>query len=49
MGLAILPTCLVHGFQVDENGAYTFEDGSAAHERPQIRLTYDESTGDFHQ
>ena len=28
---------------------YTFEDGSAAHERPQIRLTYDESTGDFHQ
>lgn len=39
----------LHGFQVDENGAYTFEDGSAAHERPQIRLTYDESTGDFHQ
>lgn len=39
----------LHGFQVDENGAYTFEDGSAAHERPQIRLYYDESTGDFHQ
>lgn len=39
----------LHGFQVDENGAYTFEGGSAAHERPQIRLTYDESTGDFHQ
>lgn len=39
----------LHGFQVDENGAYTFEDGSAAHKRPQIRLTYDESTGDFHQ
>ena len=39
----------LHGFQVDENGAYTFEDGSAAHEHPQIRLTYDESTGDFHQ
>ena len=39
----------LHGFQVDENGAYTIEDGSAAHERPQIRLTYDESTGDFHQ
>ena len=36
-------------FYVDENGAYTFEGGSAAHERPQIRLTYDESTGDFHQ
>ena len=28
----------LHGFQVDENGAYTFEGGSAAHERPQIRL-----------
>lgn len=39
----------LHGFQVDENGAYTFEGGSAAHERPQIRLYYDESTGDFHQ
>ncbi|MCI7259188.1 MAG: hypothetical protein MR466_07230 [Ruminococcus sp.] len=39
----------LHGFQVDENGAYTFEGGSAAHEHPQIRLTYDESTGDFHQ
>ena len=39
----------LHGFQVDENGAYTFEDGSAAHERPQIRLNYDESTGDFYQ
>lgn len=39
----------LHGFQVDENGAYTFEAGSAAHERPQIRLYYDESTGDFHQ
>ena len=39
----------LHGFQVDENGAYTFEDGSAASERPQIRLYYDESTGDFHQ
>lgn len=39
----------LHGFQVDENGAYTFEGGSAAYERPQIRLTYDESTGDFHQ
>ena len=39
----------LHGFQVDENGAYTFEGGSVAHERPQIRLTYDESTGDFHQ
>lgn len=36
-------------FYVDENGAYTFEGGSAAHEHPQIRLTYDESTGDFHQ
>ena len=39
----------LHGFQVDENGAYTFEGGSAAHERPQIRLYYDESTGDFQQ
>ena len=39
----------LHGLQVDENGAYTFEGGSAAHERPQIRLYYDESTGDFHQ
>lgn len=36
-------------FYVDENGAYTFEGGSAAHEHPQIRLYYDESTGDFHQ
>lgn len=39
----------LHGFQVDENGAYTFEPGSDAHERPQIRLYYDESTGDFYQ
>ena len=37
----------LHGFQVDENGAYTFEGGSAAHERPQIRLYYDESTLNF--
>lgn len=36
-------------FYVDENGAYTFEGGSAAHEHPQIRLNYDESTGDFYQ
>ena len=39
----------LHGFQVDENGAYTFEAGSNAHERPQIRLYYDESTEDFYQ
>lgn len=39
----------LYGFQVDENGAYTFEPGSDAHERPQIRLYYDESTEDFYQ
>ena len=39
----------LHGFQVDENGAYTFEAGSDAQERPQIRLYYDESTQDFYQ
>lgn len=39
----------LHGFQVDENGAYTLEDGSAAHQQSQIRLNYDESTGDFYQ
>lgn len=39
----------LYGFQVDENGAYTFEAGSDAHERPQIRLYYDENTEDFYQ
>lgn len=37
----------IHGFVVDETGAYSFESGSGAHERPRINLKVDETSHDI--